>query len=170
MNSFDLFVCLFKLMPYVPVNSNGHVRDVASILVVDFYPTLGWHSTQNVLHIYNYPTKPIRLICMNGLTKTVLKKSMLLFFENSRLFLFVQWHANIYIIMKTCPCKVYPLKPHFYMVKLGYAGVCLFFLFLLQNIDCGYSLEPPRRGGSNVTSTPGHVLTTSLLRPKKIRT
>ena len=24
------------------------------------------------------------------------------------------------------------------------------FLFLLQNINCGYSLEPPRRGGSNV--------------------
>ena len=23
------------------------------------------------------------------------------------------------------------------------------FLFLLQNIDCGYSLEPPRRGDSN---------------------
>ena len=43
-----------------------------------------------------------------------------------------------------------PLKPHFYIVKLGYAGVYLFFLFLLQNIDCGYSLEPPRRGGSNV--------------------
>ena len=29
-------------------------------------------------------------------------------------------------------------------------GVYLFFLFLIQNIDCGYSLEPPRRGGSNV--------------------
>ena len=42
-----------------------------------------------------------------------------------------------------------PLKPHFYIAKLGYAGVYLFFLFLLQNIDCGYSLEPPRRGGSN---------------------
>ena len=26
----------------------------------------------------------------------------------------------------------------------------IFFLFLLQNIDCGYSLEPPRRGGSNL--------------------
>ena len=38
-----------------------------------------------------------------------------------------------------------PLKPHFYISKLGYAGVYLFFLFLLQNIDCGYSLEPPRR-------------------------
>ena len=43
-----------------------------------------------------------------------------------------------------------PLKPHFYMEKMGYAGVCLFFFFLLQNIDCGYSLEQPQRGGSNV--------------------
>ena len=54
------------------------------------------------------------------------------------------------IITKTCPCNVYPLIPHFYIAKLGYAGVYLFFLFLLKNIDCGYSLEPPRRGGSNV--------------------
>ena len=53
-------------------------------------------------------------------------------------------------IMKTGPCHEYPLKPHFCTAKLGYAGVYLFFLFLLQNIDCGYSLEPPRRGGSNV--------------------
>ena len=37
-----------------------------------------------------------------------------------------------------------------YIEKLGYAGVYLFFLFLLQNIDCGYSSEPPRGGGSNV--------------------
>ena len=34
--------------------------------------------------------------------------------------------------------------------KLGYAGVYLFFLFLLQNIDYGYSLEPPRRGSSSM--------------------
>ena len=51
-------------------------------------------------------------------------------------------------IMKTCPCNVYSLKPHFYIAKLGYTGVYLFFLFLLpfllQNIDWGYSLEPPR--------------------------
>ena len=46
--------------------------------------------------------------------------------------------------------RVHPLKPHFYIAKLGYAGVYLFLLFLLQNIDCGYSLEPHRRGGSNV--------------------
>ena len=36
---------------------------------------------------------------------------------------------------------------------MGYIEVYLFFLiflFLLQNIDCGYTLEPPRRGGSNM--------------------
>ena len=36
-----------------------------------------------------------------------------------------------------------------YIVKLGFTGYTLFFLFLLKNIDWGYSLEPPRRGGSN---------------------
>ena len=52
--------------------------------------------------------------------------------------------------MKTCPCNEYPLIPHFYIAKLGFAGVYLFFLSFLQNIYCGYSFEPPRRGGSNV--------------------
>ena len=35
------------------------------------------------------------------------------------------------------------------MVKLGFTGYTLFFLFLPQNIDCGYPLEPSHRGGSN---------------------
>ena len=34
-----------------------------------------------------------------------------------------------HVITKTCPCNVYPLEPHFYIAKLGYAGVYLFFLF-----------------------------------------
>ena len=42
-------------------------------------------------------------------------------------------------IRKTCPCNEYPIKPYFYIVKLGYAGKNLFFLFIVQNIDCGYS-------------------------------
>ena len=37
-----------------------------------------------------------------------------------------------------------PLKPHFYIVKLGFTGVYIIFLILLKNIDCGYSLELPR--------------------------
>ena len=65
---------------------------------------------------------------------------------------YVVKHSIACAIRKTCPCNEYPLKPHFYIVKVGYAGVYLFFLFLLQNIDCRYSLGPPRRGGSNVYS------------------
>ena len=39
----------------------------------------------------------------------------------------------------------YPLIPHFYISKTGvWRGIYLFFLFLLQNIDGGYSLKPPR--------------------------
>ena len=47
-------------------------------------------------------------------------------------------------ITKTCPYNFDPHKPHFYIVKLGFTGVYIsFFLFLLKNIDCGYSLELP---------------------------
>ena len=47
-----------------------------------------------------------------------------------------QVSAQVLYIRKTCPCNVYPLEPHFYIAKLGNAGVNLFFLFLLQNINC----------------------------------
>ena len=53
------------------------------------------------------------------------------------------------IITKTYLYNFDPLKPHFYIVKLGFTGVYIIFLISAQNIDCGYSLEPPRRGGSN---------------------
>ena len=55
-------------------------------------------------------------------------------------------HADVdffYLIRKTSPCNEHPFTSHFYIVKLGFTGVYIFFLFLLQNIDCGYSLEPP---------------------------
>ena len=52
-------------------------------------------------------------------------------------------------ITKTCLYNIDPHKPHFYIVKLGFTGYTLFFLFLLENIDCEYSLEPPHRDGSN---------------------
>ena len=57
-------------------------------------------------------------------------------------------------IMITSLCNVYPLTPHFYIVNLGFTGVYIFFLFLLLNIDRGYSLEPPQLGGSNVYPQP----------------
>ena len=54
-----------------------------------------------------------------------------------------------YEITKTCLCNDDLLKSNFYIVKLVFTGYTLFFLISAQNIDCGYSLEPPRRGGSN---------------------
>ena len=65
--------------------------------------------------------------------------------EISRIFPILQ---NEYIT-KTCLYNIDPLKPQFYIVKLGFIGVYIIFLISAQNIDCGYSLEPPRRGGSN---------------------
>ena len=50
---------------------------------------------------------------------------------------------------ETCLYNVDPLKPHFYIVQVGFTGVYIIFLIPAQNIDCGYSLEPPWRGGSN---------------------
>ena len=53
------------------------------------------------------------------------------------------------VITKTCLYNCDPCKPHFYIVKLGFTGVYITFLISAQNIDCGYSLEAPCRGGSN---------------------
>ena len=52
-------------------------------------------------------------------------------------------------ITKTCLYNIDPLEPHFYIVKLGFTGVYIIFLISAQHIDCRYSLEPSRRGGSN---------------------
>ena len=52
-------------------------------------------------------------------------------------------------ITKTCLYNIDPLKTPFYIVKLGFTGVCIMFLISAQNIDSEYSLEPPRWGGSN---------------------
>ena len=56
-------------------------------------------------------------------------------------------------ITKTCLNNFDPLKPYLYIVKLGFPGVYNIFLFLLKNIDFGYSLEPPRRGEADLMST-----------------
>ena len=56
---------------------------------------------------------------------------------------------SVIYITKTYLYNFDPLKPHFYTVKLGFTGVYIIFLISAQNIDCGYSLEPPRRGGSD---------------------
>ena len=54
-----------------------------------------------------------------------------------------------FFITKTCLYNIDPLKPHFYIVKLGFTGVYIIFIISAQYIDCGYTLEPTHRGGSN---------------------
>ena len=54
------------------------------------------------------------------------------------------WHQE------NIPIQFWPLKPHFYIVKLGYT---LFFLFLLKKHRLWYLLEPPRLAEAVLTST-----------------
>ena len=53
------------------------------------------------------------------------------------------------IITKTHLYNFDPLKPHFYIVKLGFTGVYIIFLISAQNINCGYLLELPRQDSSD---------------------
>ena len=49
-------------------------------------------------------------------------------------------HENIPVLFNFYPL----LKSHFFLIiKLGFTRVYIIFLYLLKNIDCGYSLEPP---------------------------
>ena len=43
-------------------------------------------------------------------------------------------------ITKTRLYNFDPLKPHLYIVKLGFTGIYIIFLILLKNIDCGNHL------------------------------
>ena len=82
-----------------------------------------------------YPCKPHFSIKMWGLRGSKLYRHVFVMYPSS--------------ITKTRLYNFDPLKPHFYIVKLGFTGVNIIFLISAQNINCGYSLEPPHRGGSN---------------------
>ena len=69
--------------------------------------------------------------------------------ENQYLICYVRRSGIRMLITKTCLHNFDPLKPHFYIVKLGFTGVYNIFLISAQKHRLWYSLEPPRRGGSN---------------------
>ena len=50
--------------------------------------------------------------------------------------------------MKTCPCNIQRI---FSALKIeNFIGIFFYdFNMFAQNIDCEYTLEPPRQGGSN---------------------
>ena len=58
-------------------------------------------------------------------------ESFLLHFKLCRGICFtVQTLTSAYITI-TCPCDLYPLTPHFYIVKLAFTRLYIIFLFLL---------------------------------------
>ena len=52
------------------------------------------------------------------------------------------------IITKTCPCKKTEIFLALKIENFQHKNFDIFLIFA-QNIDCGYTLEPPWRGGSN---------------------
>ena len=54
-------------------------------------------------------------------------------------------------ITKTCLYNFDPLKPHFYIVKLGFTElyIIIFYFCSKHRFFCVYSLEPPHQDGSN---------------------
>ena len=61
------------------------------------------------------------------------------------LFNYIRHNENTPIkIHVHCILKISPPKTESFLIK-----ILIFFHISAQNIDCGYSLEPPRRGGSN---------------------
>ena len=96
--------------------------------------------------------KASRKICSRQL-------SILFFFHfSSKISLDILYESSVTVlqhlsescfITKTYLYDFDPLKPHFYIVKLGFTGIYIIFLISAQNIDCGYSLAPPHWGGSN---------------------
>ena len=67
--------------------------------------------------------------------------------EHSKRIEFASWLGPcLDFITKTCLYNFDPLKPH---SKTGVYRGMYYFLISAKNIDSGYLLEPPRRGGSN---------------------
>ena len=84
-----------------------------------------------VIIVYVHVNACVCLIC-----KVYISLWILHFFLN-----IVKLSDEYLSIMITCPCNEKTLTLHFYYSRLGSTGVYISFLFLLQNIDCRYSLE-----------------------------
>ena len=97
-----------------------------------------WYRNQKFVDVFFY-------MCMFGLWLLIEVQGI---GKDVHLLLLLAFHSQCYLgIFIIMHHENMPIK--FYIVKLEFTGFTLFFLFLLKNRDCGYSLEPPRRGGSN---------------------
>ena len=112
---------------------------------------------RRVLVMNRFPSYKLKICrCKRGITR--LQKARGIWSRKHKALEF-----SFLYITKTYLYNFAPIKPHFYIVKLGFTGCILFFLNSAQKhrlwvlvrtasargSHCEYSLEPHRRGGSN---------------------
>ena len=66
-----------------------------------------------------------------GVTSDICSDMIVLCIPFNTMYVNIYRKTLLFVIMKTSPCNVHPLTPHFYIVKLGFTGVYIIFLFLL---------------------------------------
>ena len=96
----------------------------------------------------------LRLLCSPRIVMIIVKSSV----NPSALYIILKYHTfnwNTYqqnqlfaVHYENTPIQIYR-KSHLQKLKNFWQKILIFFLIFAQNIDCGYSLEPPRWGGSN---------------------
>ena len=62
------------------------------------------------------------------------------------------FHTLAHLLISITKTRLYsfdPLKPHFYIIQLGFTGIYIIVLISAQKHRLWYSLEPPRQGGSS---------------------
>ena len=109
-----------------------------------YYLHKPFYSQENSIQTFRTLTAPQKIYCCKKLSQTV---SIVIAIPGA-VVTPVTCYAdscvkieNIKFIRRTHIYNFDRLKPHFYIVKLGFTGVYIIFLILLKNIDCGYSLE-----------------------------
>ena len=116
----NIFLCFTENEPWYFIQK-GHLNEVASLIFCEKW----WQYTTN--------------LSSANLAWRVLNSARWL-----NLWAVFTVHTLFVYNAKTCLYNFDPLKPHFYMVKLGLTGVYIIFIISTQkNIDCGYSIEPP---------------------------
>ena len=61
----------------------------------------------------------------------------------------VKEYENIYFSLRKLAHAIYRHKIFSVKIENSIGKILIFFNIFAQNIDCGYTLEPPRQGGSN---------------------
>ena len=105
---------------------------------------------------------PIPLMCLIvrfwGLTRYTLSQRRFLYgliwiwavcLSFSKCFGYIQYDVPIWQRINAHHKIIDPIKPRFYTVKMVFTGVNIIFPISAQKHRLWYSLEPPRRGGSN---------------------